>query len=352
MTNVADKNPEIETFSTDRLKIDNTLIKYIDYIKTNHKETFNSLKGFIKAFSTSEQLNSDLIHNFADLPQWTFTKKQQIRAISLLKSALNNYPVPKNLRGIAKGGLLDLSTEINKKKFFQKIDNFVNEKNEFTKSLKPQAARINTNLETILLHNNDEEFYDPFLNGKINSLHTFNIFSQSGLSIKDIMAEGMISDALKSGELELNNCIAEGTSGNTGAGLAICAARLGIGIFLVIPNKMSSEKILRLRLLGAHVIVTATKVDASDFRSYYSVRDYLGKSFGFWTPQQYDNPANFKSHEKITGPAIWEATKGNVTAVIATTGTCGTLTGIAKFLKKKIVILKFLVLILLVAFYT
>ncbi len=179
------------------------------------------------------------------------------------------------------------------------------------------------------------EIYDPQLKQKVHSLWAFDISYNPALSIKDVMARQMVSDALNDGSLDDENTIVEATSGNTGAGLALISAFYGFSLILVVPNKISLEKIDRLRSLGAHVIVTPTNVEPQDFRSYYSVRDTLGKMNGVWVPQQYDNPSNRKAHELVTGPQIWEQTKGKVTAVVIPTGTGGTISGIGRYLKNR-----------------
>lgn len=177
---------------------------------------------------------------------------------------------------------------------------------------------------------------DPQLAKKVNSLWTLDISFNPGLSIKDVMARQMVEDALSEKRITPGKTtIIEGTSGNTGAGLALVNLYFGFHTILVIPDKMSEEKIERLRSLGADVIVTPTQVEPHHPLSYYSIRDYLGTHPNTWVPQQYDNLSNSKAHYKTTGPSIWNGTDHTVTKVIITTGTGGTVTGVARYLKEQ-----------------
>jgi cystathionine beta-synthase len=169
----------------------------------------------------------------------------------------------------------------------------------------------------------------------LGKMWTLDVTHNPGLSIKDVMAWSMLKEAMKTGLVSDETWIVEGTSGNTGAGLAIVAVHMGLHCLLIIPDKMSQEKIDRLRNLGSHVIVSPTKVDADDPKSYYMVRDYCTQKLGGWRANQYDNLANRQAHYEITGPEIWEQTKGKVTAVVSTAGTCGTVSGIGEYLKAK-----------------
>lgn len=177
---------------------------------------------------------------------------------------------------------------------------------------------------------------DPLVEGRLKSLSTLDVSYNPALSIKDVMAREMVEDAITEGLIvPKKTIIAEATSGNTGAGIALMGAVYGNTVILVVPNKVSSEKIERLQKLGAHVIVSPTKVDPTDPHSYYSVRDYIGTKKDVWVPQQYDNLSNTKAHYLHTGPKIWEATKGKVKAVIIPTGTSGTISGIGRYLKER-----------------
>jgi cystathionine beta-synthase len=157
-----------------------------------------------------------------------------------------------------------------------------------------------------------------------------------GNSIKDRMALKMIEDAEKSGKLKPGGTIIEGTSGNTGMGLAIAAVIKGYKCIFTSTDKQSKEKFDALRAFGAEVIVCPTNVDPEDPRSYYSVSSRLEREVpNSWKPNQYDNLSNSQAHYESTGPEIWEQTDGKVTHVVAGVGTGGTLSGIAKFLKEK-----------------
>lgn len=181
-----------------------------------------------------------------------------------------------------------------------------------------------------------QEIEDPQLSGKVGKIWTLDVSYNPALSIKDIMAKQMIDDAfLEKKIIPGKTRIVEATSGNTGAGLALLGSFYGLTVILVVPDKVSEEKINRLRELGAHVVIAPTKVSPKNPRSYYSIRDFLGMSKNTWVPQQYDNPSNSKAHRVFTGPHIWEKTKGKVTVVIIPTGTSGTISGIGQYLKSK-----------------
>jgi cystathionine beta-synthase len=157
-----------------------------------------------------------------------------------------------------------------------------------------------------------------------------------GNSIKDRMALKMIEDAEKSGKLKPGGTIIEGTSGNTGMGLAIAAIIKGYKCIFTSTDKQSKEKFDALRALGAEVIVCPTDVDPEDPRSYYSVSSRLEKEVpNSWKPNQYDNPSNAQAHYESTGPEIWEQTEGKITHLVVGVGTGGTISGTAKFLKEK-----------------
>ncbi|MET3979481.1 cystathionine beta-synthase [Mucilaginibacter sp. UYP25] len=157
-----------------------------------------------------------------------------------------------------------------------------------------------------------------------------------GNSIKDRMALKMIEDAEKSGKLKPGGTIIEGTSGNTGMGLAIAAVIKGYKCIFTSTDKQSKEKFDALRAFGAEVIVCPTNVEPEDPRSYYSVSSRLEREVpNSWKPNQYDNLSNSQAHYESTGPEIWEQTEGKITHLIVGVGTGGTISGTAKFLKEK-----------------
>jgi cystathionine beta-synthase len=163
-------------------------------------------------------------------------------------------------------------------------------------------------------------------------IETFN----PGNSIKDRMALKMIEDAEKDGRLKPGGTIIEGTSGNTGMGLAIAAIIKGYKCIFTTTDKQSKEKVDALRAFGADVIVCPTNVEPEDPRSYYSVSSRLEKEIpNSWKPNQYDNPSNAMAHYEQTGPEIWEQTDGKVTHLVVGVGTGGTICGTGKYLKEK-----------------
>ncbi len=169
----------------------------------------------------------------------------------------------------------------------------------------------------------------PTILGKLEYLNP-------GGSIKDRIGLAMIEAAEKAGLIKPGGTIIEGTSGNTGMGLALAAAIKGYQCIFTMPDKMSQEKIDSLRALGAEVIVTPTQVDHNDPRSYHSVALRLSREIpNSVFPNQYENPANTQAHYETTGPEIWEQTEGKVTHVVIGVGTGGTITGIARYLKEK-----------------
>lgn len=157
-----------------------------------------------------------------------------------------------------------------------------------------------------------------------------------GNSTKDRMALKMIEDAEKSGLLKPGGTIIEGTSGNTGMGLALTAVVKGYKCIFIMADKQSQEKINILRAVGAEVIVCPTNVEPEDPRSYYSVARKLNKDTpNSIYPNQYDNPSNAQAHYETTGPEIWTQTGGKITHYVATVGTGGSMCGTAKYLKEK-----------------
>jgi len=163
-------------------------------------------------------------------------------------------------------------------------------------------------------------------------LETFN----PGHSTKDRMALRMIEDAERSGCLKPGGTIIEGTSGNTGMGLAIAAIVKGYKCIFTTTDKQSKEKVDALKALGAEVIVCPTDVAPDDPSSYYSVSSQLERDIpNAWKPNQYDNPSNTLAHYETTGPEIWEQTDGRITHLVVGVGTGGTISGVGKFLKEK-----------------
>lgn len=157
-----------------------------------------------------------------------------------------------------------------------------------------------------------------------------------GNSIKDRMALKMIEDAEKDGRLKPGGTIIEGTSGNTGMGLAIAAVIKGYKCIFTSTDKQSKEKFDALRAFGAEVFVCPTNVAPEDPASYYSVSSRLVNEVpNSWKPNQYDNPSNAQAHYESTGPEIWDQTEGKITHLVVGVGTGGTISGTAKFLKEK-----------------
>ena len=157
-----------------------------------------------------------------------------------------------------------------------------------------------------------------------------------GNSIKDRMAVRMIEDAEKSGALKPGGTIIEGTSGNTGMGLAIAAIVKGYKCIFTTTDKQSKEKADAMRAFGAEVIVCPTDVDPEDPRSYYSVSSRLVRETpNAWKANQYDNLSNSEAHYETTGPEIWEPTEGRIDHLVVGVGTGGTICGAGKYLKEK-----------------
>jgi cystathionine beta-synthase len=163
-------------------------------------------------------------------------------------------------------------------------------------------------------------------------LETFN----PGNSIKDRMAVKMIEDAERAGLLKPGGTIIEGTSGNTGMGLAIAAVVKGYKCVFTTTDKQSKEKIDALKAFGAEVIVCPTNVDPEDPRSYYSVSSRLEQEVpNSWKANQYDNLSNSAAHYEQTGPEIWDQTDGRVTHLVVGVGTGGTVSGVGRYLKER-----------------
>ena len=157
-----------------------------------------------------------------------------------------------------------------------------------------------------------------------------------GNSIKDRMALKMLEVAEKEGKIKPGGTIIEGTSGNTGMGLALAACVKGYKCIFTTTDKQSKEKADILKAVGAEVIVCPTNVEPSDPRSYYSVSKRLATEVpNSWYVNQYDNLANRLAHYEQTGPEIWEQTEGKVTHLVVATGTGGTIVGTGQYLKEK-----------------
>src|ERR1700749_3144484 len=157
-----------------------------------------------------------------------------------------------------------------------------------------------------------------------------------GNSAKDRMALKMVEIAEKEGALKPGGTIIEGTSGNTGMGLALVAVTRGYKVVFTINDKQSREKIDLLKAFGAEVIVGPTAVEPEDPRSYYSVAKKLAREIpNSYYPNQYDNPTNPEAHYRTTGPEIWEDTEGKITHFVCGMGTGGTISGVGKYLKEK-----------------
>ncbi len=157
-----------------------------------------------------------------------------------------------------------------------------------------------------------------------------------GNSVKDRMAVKMVEDAEKSGLLKPGGTIIEGTSGNTGMGLALVAINKGYKLICVLNDKQSKEKMDILRAVGAEVVVCPTAVEPTDPRSYYSVSRRLATEIpNSWYVNQYDNLSNRQAHYEQTAPEIWDQTDGKITHFIVGVGTGGTISGVGRYLKEK-----------------
>jgi cystathionine beta-synthase len=161
-------------------------------------------------------------------------------------------------------------------------------------------------------------------------------FTNPGGSVKDRIGISMIDDAERKGLLKPGGTIIEGTSGNTGMGLALVAAVRGYKCVFTTTDKQSKEKVDLLKGLGAEVIVCPTAVEPADPRSYYSVAKKLAREIpNSYYPNQYENPTNPEAHYLTTGPEIWEDSEGKITHFVCGVGTGGTISGVGQYLKEK-----------------
>ena len=161
---------------------------------------------------------------------------------------------------------------------------------------------------------------------------TFN----PGNSVKDRMALKMLEEAEANGLIKPGGTIIEGTSGNTGMGLALAAIVKGYKMLCVMSDKQSKEKMDILKAVGSEVIVCPTDVAPNDPESYYSVARRMAKEIpNSWYVNQYDNLANSKAHYESTGPEIWKQTDGKITHFVVGVGTGGTISGVGKYLKEQ-----------------
>ena len=161
-------------------------------------------------------------------------------------------------------------------------------------------------------------------------------YMNPGGSNKDRIGLAMIEAAERDGKLKPGGTIVEPTSGNTGVGLAIAAARKGYRCIFVMPDKMSQEKISMLRGYGAEVVITPTAVEHDSPESYYSVSSRLAEEIpGGFKPDQYSNMSNPEAHYLTTGPEIWEQTGGELDAIVISVGTGGTISGVGRYFKER-----------------
>ncbi len=161
-------------------------------------------------------------------------------------------------------------------------------------------------------------------------------FLNPGAAVKDRMALHMIEKAERDGRLRPGGTIVENTSGNTGFAIAMIAAVRGYRCIFTMPDKMSSEKVNRLKGMGAQVVVTPTNVPAEDPRSYYETAKRIARETpGSFFPNQYHNPDNVEAHYCSTGPEIWDQLDGKLDAFVAGLGTGGTMSGAGKFFKER-----------------
>lgn len=170
---------------------------------------------------------------------------------------------------------------------------------------------------------------EPTVVGKLENMNP-------GGSVKDRIGQAMIEAAEEAGDLPPGGTVVEGTSGNTGVGLAMAAAIKGYDTIFTIPDKMAAEKVRMLKAFGAEVVVTPTAVPPDDPESYYSQAERIAEETPDAVyPNQYEDPSNPEAHYATTGPEIWEATDGQVTHFVCGVGTGGTISGAGKYLKEQ-----------------
>lgn len=160
-------------------------------------------------------------------------------------------------------------------------------------------------------------------------------FTNPGGSIKDRMVKYMLDAFEESGDLKPGGAIVENSSGNTGAALSMLSAVRGYDCTITIPDKMSSEKVRKMKAYGANVVVTRTDVPADSEESYYSTAARISRETGALYPDQYNNPINGIAHYNTTGPEIWEQSEGDIDVVICGIGTGGTISGVGRYLKER-----------------
>ena len=155
-----------------------------------------------------------------------------------------------------------------------------------------------------------------------------------GGSIKDRIGLSMIEAAERDGQLKPGGTIVEATAGNTGLGLALVAARKGYKLLLVIPDKMSQEKVFHLKAMGAHVVMTRSDVGKGHPDYYQDRAQRIAREQGALYVNQFGNPANPLAHETTTGPEIWTQMEGKLDAIVCGVGSAGTLTGLTHYFRK------------------
>ncbi len=161
-------------------------------------------------------------------------------------------------------------------------------------------------------------------------------FMNPGGSVKDRLVKYLVSRMEQDGSLNDETVLVENSSGNTGAAMSMVAAARGLRCVITIPDKMSREKIARMRAYGTEVVVAPTAVDADDSRSYYSVARRLSEEIpNAIYPDQYNNPLNAQAHYESTGPEIWQQTSGEIDVFVCGIGTGGTISGVGRYLKEK-----------------
>ncbi|EKG31545.1 PLP-dependent cysteine synthase family protein [Pseudomonas avellanae] len=161
-------------------------------------------------------------------------------------------------------------------------------------------------------------------------------YMNPGGSIKDRMVKFLLEEMDSAGSLNERSVLVENSSGNTGAALSMAAAARGLRCIVTIPDKMSGEKISRMRAFGTEVIVAPTAVEADDPRSYYSMaKDIAERTPHAIYPDQYNNPLNAEAHYRTTGPELWAQTEGDIDVLVCGMGTGGTITGVGRYLKEK-----------------